>query len=43
MEIGAIMAVLVGIVVRVVFFVTRRTLLLPANARKSRIALLTSA
>ena len=38
MEIGTILAMLVGIVVRVVLFVTRRTLMLPANARKSRIA-----
>lgn len=38
MEIGAILAMLVGIVVRVVLFITRRTLMLPANARKSRIA-----
>lgn len=34
MQIGAIMAMLVGIVVRVVLFVTRRTLLLPANGQE---------
>ncbi len=39
MEIMAgIVAMLVGIVARVVVFVTRRTLMLPANARKARIA-----